>query len=126
MKLKTEPKNTPEQRDKYDKCNDEQRISTNDRMQNALKQNRHTWDEENTREGADRTRNQTLQLKTALEEATTELPKTSKKKRKVAFSEETEKLLAERQEMIDQRNIQGYEELTKAFRKSKQAKNKTL
>ena len=61
-----------------------------------------------------------MQLKIALEEATTELPKTSKKNRKVAFSEETEKLLAERQGMIDQRNIQGYEELTKAFRKSKQ------
>ena len=118
MKLKAETTKKHKQRDKYDKCTEEQRGTTNDTMSNSLKRNRHKWESKPYEGKAETAHKSCRRLKEALEEAADTLPKMPKKKRKVAFSKTTEQILQERQEAIEQRNSQSYEVLTSKFRKT--------
>ena len=122
IKLKAVSKAKKNQRETYEDCTEQDTTNINKTFKASRKRQRdqrRNHDEQTGCMNTD-TEHNWRQLKTAIEQATNEIPKKKRRVGKTAFSEQTLDILNLRQEAVTNRNTTEFARLTKEFRKSKQ------
>ena len=105
------------QRNKYDKCSEQQRGTLNKHINDKMRQWRTDTDISNHTNRQEQTNQHVLNI---LSESLTHIPKIDTNTKAETMSAETTNTLLERKQASENRNPSRFEELAKLFRKQKQ------